>query len=125
MYAGISSADPIALDHEEPERTEGQKSTITAEEVRKFQLLEKAFQAIEGTDKFRALDAQSLSLVSNLIIPPKFKVPEFEKFNGTTDPSVHIRMYLQKMAGYEKNEKLLFIASSIALLGQQLNGISS
>ena len=114
---GVSSADPITLDHEEPERTEGQKSTMTTEEVSKFQLLEKRLQAIEGTDKFGALDAQSLSLVSNLVIPPKFKVPEFEKFNGTTDPSVHIRMYLRKMAGYEKNEKLLIHCFQHSLTG--------
>ena len=36
VNAGVSSADPIALDHEEPERTEGQKSTMTTEEVSKF-----------------------------------------------------------------------------------------
>ena len=117
MNAGISSADPIALDHEEPKRTEGQKSTMTTEEVSKFQLLEKCLQAIEGTDKFGALDAQSLSLVSNLVIPPKFKVPEFEKFNGTTDPSVHLRMYLRKMVGYEKNEKLLIHCFQHSLTG--------
>ena len=80
---------------------------MIAEEVNKFQLLEKCLQAIEESDKFGALNVQLLSLVSNLVIPSKFKVLEFEKFNGTTDPSAHVRMYMQKMVGYEKTKKLL------------------
>ena len=90
MNVEVSSTDLITLDHEEPEKTEGQKSTMIAEEVNKFQLMEKHLQAIEGSDKFRAFDTQSLSLVSNLVIPSKFKVPEFEKFNGTTNLFVHV-----------------------------------
>ena len=90
---------------------------MTTEEVSKFQLLENRLQAIEGTDKFGALDVQSLSLVSSLVIPLKFKVPEFEKFNGTIDHSIYIQMYFRKMAGYEKNEKLLIYCFWCSLTG--------
>ena len=48
-----------------------------------------------------------MGLVSNLIISPKFKVLELEKYNETTDPTAHIWIYRQKMAKYERNEKLL------------------
>ena len=30
-----------------------------------------------------SVDVNELILVSNLIIPPRFKVPEFEKYDGT------------------------------------------
>ncbi|KAL4362504.1 hypothetical protein GQ457_04G022400 [Hibiscus cannabinus] len=53
------------------------------------------------------IDARELSLVSDLVIPPKFKAPEFEKFTGTTCPSAHLTMYCRKMSLYLDNEKLL------------------
>ena len=48
-----------------------------------------------------------MELVSSLVILPKFKVLNFEKYNRTTDPVAHLRIYCHKMAGYEENKKLL------------------
>ena len=48
-----------------------------------------------------------LCLVPDVITPPKFKVPEFNKYKGTTCPKNHLKLYCQKMGAYAKDEKLL------------------
>ena len=71
----------------------------------KCKLLDERLKAIEGVDTYGRLDIMKLSLVSDLVIPPKFKVPNFPKYNGTSCPLMHLKMYYRKMAGYTNNEK--------------------
>ena len=40
-------------------------------------------------------------------MPPKFKAPEFVKYDGTGDPFAHLRMFNRKMAPYGDNHPLL------------------
>ena len=53
------------------------------------------------------MDALKLSLVPNVVIPYKFKMPDFVKYNGSTCPKAHMTMFCQKMVGYTGNDKLL------------------
>ena len=46
-------------------------------------------------------------LVLDIIISPKFKVPDFDKFKGTTCLRNHMKLYCWKMGAYAKDEKLL------------------
>ncbi|EOY05656.1 Gag-pro-like protein [Theobroma cacao] len=48
-----------------------------------------------------------LCLVPDVLIPAKFKVPEFEKYDGTKCPMTHITMYCRKMAAQSHDDKLL------------------
>ncbi|KAK8974475.1 hypothetical protein V6N11_000644 [Hibiscus sabdariffa] len=62
----------------------------------KFRCLEEKLRAIQGEDN-QGNDASELSLVADLVLPPKFKAPDFDKYDGTTGPSAHITMYCRKM----------------------------
>ena len=42
-----------------------------------------------------------------MVIPPKFKMPKFEKYDGTKCPKNHLATYCNKMAGHAHNEDLL------------------
>ena len=53
------------------------------------------------------VDVIRMTLVPELVLPPKFKILEFEKYNGIKFPLVHLFMFCRKMASYTKNEKLL------------------
>ncbi|WRX16229.1 Retrotransposon gag domain - like 10 [Theobroma cacao] len=53
------------------------------------------------------MDATELCLVPDVLIPAKFKVPEFEKYDGTKCPMAHITMYCRKMAAQFHDDKLL------------------
>ena len=43
----------------------------------------------------------------DVVIPPKFKVPNFDKYKGTTYTKNHLKVYCGKMGAYAKDEKLL------------------
>ena len=53
------------------------------------------------------VDAYKISLVLDLVLPLKFKVPTFDKYDGTKCPSAYLYMYYRKMTGYTSNDKLL------------------
>ena len=57
-----------------------------------YQTLEKRLGAMEGNEFFSG-DANNMCLVSDLVMPAKFKTPEFEKYRGHTCPRIHLVMY--------------------------------
>jgi len=59
----------------------------------KLELLEERFRAIEGGGSFGFGNAAELCLVSDLVIPPKFKAPKFDKYKGASCPKNHLTMY--------------------------------
>ena len=73
---------------------------------RKLELIEKCLKAMEGSDVYGLVDASKMSLVPDLVLPPKFNVPTFDKYDGTKCPSAHLYMYCRKMTGDMSNDKL-------------------
>jgi len=76
-------------------------------ERKKFDHIEERLRAIEGGKDYAFVDMAELCLVLDVIIPPKFKVPDYDKYKWTTCPKNHLRMYCMKMGTYVKDEKLL------------------
>ena len=66
-------------------------------------LLDKKLKEIEGVNDLGSVDPRELSLVPNLVIPPKFKMPKFEKYDGTKCLENHLAMYCNKMVGHAHN----------------------
>ena len=58
-----------------------------------------------------------LCLVLDIAVPPKFKVPDFYKYKGTTCPKNHLKMYCRKMGAYTKDELLLMHFFQESLIG--------
>ncbi|CAL5207939.1 unnamed protein product [Lathyrus oleraceus] len=58
-------------------------------------VLEKRLKAIEGQDTLE-LNALDMCLVPGLVIPAKFKAPEFEKYKGDGCPKHHLLMFFSK-----------------------------
>ncbi|KAK8675047.1 hypothetical protein V6N13_033120 [Hibiscus sabdariffa] len=79
--------------------------------------LEELVRSMHNATTLGGIDARELSLVNDLVIPPKFKIPEFEKFTGTSCPSAHLTMYCRKMSLYLDNEKLLIHCFQDSLVG--------
>jgi len=73
----------------------------------RFDHIEERLRAIEGGRDYAFADMAELCLVPDVVIPPKFKVLDFDKYKGTTCPKNHLKMYNRKMGAYSKNEKLL------------------
>ncbi|XP_017976457.1 PREDICTED: uncharacterized protein LOC108661972 [Theobroma cacao] len=64
-----------------------------------------------------SMDAIELCLVPDVVIPPKFKVSDFEKYDGTKCPVTHITMYCRRMASYAHDDKLLIHCFQDSLTG--------
>lgn len=73
--------------------------------VENYHVLNEIFKAIEGNDAFD-LDALNMCLVPGLVIPLKFKVPNFQKYKGDSCPKHHLMMFCRKMTFYALNDKL-------------------
>ncbi|XP_040960312.1 uncharacterized protein [Gossypium hirsutum] len=91
----INSAIP---DFDEVVENERMKEELPKQLEEKCRWLEEKFKAMEVTESYRGIDAKELSLVPDLILPHKFKMPEFEKYNGTTCPEAHTTMFCRQMA---------------------------
>ncbi|KAA0046903.1 Gag-pro-like protein [Cucumis melo var. makuwa] len=93
----------------------GQNENTPAKQ--KLDVLEERLRAIEGTDVYGNIDITQLCLVPGLIIPAKFKVPKFDKYDGSTCPMSHLIMYCRKMAPHINNDKLLVHCFQNSLTG--------
>ena len=80
-------------------------------------LLDKKLKEIEGVNEFGSMDPRELCLVPDLVIPPKFKLPKFEKYDGTKCPENHLATYCNNMVGHAHNEDLLIHVFYDSLVG--------
>ena len=86
-------------------------------EREKFDYIEERFRAIERGGDYAFANMAELCIMPNVVIPPKFKVQDFNKYTGTTCPKNHLKMYCRKMGAYAKDEKLLMHSFQESLTG--------
>ena len=90
----------------------------------KIDSLEEKIRLMQGLNSFGNTDFSSMSWFPNMMVPPKFKAPEFEKYNRRGDPMIHLQMYYQKMAPYVDNELLLIQTFQDTLTGHAVKWYS-
>ncbi|GLT44936.1 hypothetical protein SLA2020_188090 [Shorea laevis] len=83
--------------------TEDEDKVIKA----KVQLMEKTLKSMQGVQANKPVDISFLCFFLNVQLPCKFKLPEFDKCNGTGCPYAHLTMYCRKRALYVNDEKLM------------------
>ncbi|KAJ9184401.1 hypothetical protein P3X46_004131 [Hevea brasiliensis] len=59
-------------------------------ENEKLSALEERLRAIEGLNMYGSVDVASLRLVPDVVVPPKFKIPDFDKYTGNSDSRIHL-----------------------------------
>ncbi|MCI29262.1 gag-protease polyprotein, partial [Trifolium medium] len=74
--------------------------------IQKYRALEERLKAIEGFSAF-GIDALDMCLVPDVVVPPKFKTLDFEKYKGLQCPKIHLKRFCTKMAAHVTNEKLM------------------
>ena len=82
----------------------------------KLDLIEERLRDVKGFGDYPFDDMTDLCLVPDIIILPKFKVSDFNRYKGTICPKNHLKMYCRKMGAYSRDEKLLmhFFQDSLA-----------
>jgi len=76
--------------------TPSQDEKVKEEETKmlsKMKMLEEKVRAIQGIDAYGILEMQDFCLFLEIEIPAKFKVRDFENFQGKIDPVIHLTMY--------------------------------
>ena len=84
----------------------GGKPSVVVEKEN-FDHIEERLGPLKEGGNYGFTDMSELCLVSDVVIPPKFKVLHFDKYKRTTCLKNHLKMYYRKMGAYAKNEKLL------------------
>ena len=121
--SGANMTDPITVsDLDDPKeqekmRKESLEQSESNEAQRKLELIEERLRMVEGSDAYGLIDASKMSLVPDLVLSPKFKVPTFDKYDGMKCPSTHLYMYCRKMIGHTNNDKLLIHCFQDSLIG--------
>ncbi|XP_050877310.1 uncharacterized protein LOC127081067 [Lathyrus oleraceus] len=77
-----------------------------SEDILMYRALAEKLRILEGHNSTR-LSALEMCLVPDMVIPKKFKTPEFEKYKGLACPNIHLKMYCRKMVVYAKDDKLM------------------
>ena len=72
-----------------------------------METLAEKLRIIEGSSANGSVDLDSLTNFPQVIMPPKFKAPEFIKYDGIGDLCVHLHMFYRRMAPYGDNHPLL------------------
>ncbi|KAI5398721.1 hypothetical protein KIW84_064191 [Lathyrus oleraceus] len=76
-------------------------------------------RAIEG-DKVFGVVAKEICLVFGLMIPAKFKTPDFDKYKAHSCSKSHLIMYCRKMEAHVEDDKLM-----MHYFQDNLKGVSS
>ena len=66
----------------------------------RYSLLNEKLKKIESVNDLGIVDPRELCLVPDLVIPSNFKIPKFEKYDGTKCPENHLATYCNKMVGH-------------------------
>jgi len=104
-------------DHEPIYHSKGVVAYDQIDELKgKFDKVQLELKALRGKKLFDK-NTHDLYLMPNVVIPPKFKVPDFEKYKGNTCPMVRLEMYVRKMSAYVDNDELLIHRFQDSLTG--------
>ncbi|KAK5794845.1 hypothetical protein PVK06_036095 [Gossypium arboreum] len=114
---GDNPINPIVPDLGNMVEAERAKVGLSKELEDRYKWLEEKFKVMESADYHCGIDAKDLSLVPDLVLPSKFKTPEFEKYNRTSCPKAHITMFCRRMTGYVNNDQLLIHCFQDSLVG--------
>jgi len=85
----------------------------------KFEMMNREMQALRGKETFKK-DVYDLCLVPNVQVPHNCKLPDFEKYKGTSCPKDHLTMYVRKMSTCAHNHQVLIHYFQDSLTGTAL-----
>ena len=99
---GVGKGKGVAVPTESEEQEEEEEEDEDYSEQQyppaddKYKNLEERLAAME-VQRVSGLDFEELGLVAEIVIPPKFKVPLFAKYDGLSCPKMHLRSYVRKI----------------------------
>ncbi|XP_075084773.1 uncharacterized protein LOC142168020 [Nicotiana tabacum] len=105
----------VPIEIEKPEKNMEQE-----EMTRKMKSLEQTMRNIQGLGGHKSVSFNDLCMFPHVHLPPGFKTPKFDKYDGHGDPVAHLKRYCNQLRGAGGKEELL-----MAYFGESLTGITS
>ncbi|XP_030468911.1 uncharacterized protein LOC115687467 [Syzygium oleosum] len=84
--------------------SEAVTARLEEERNKRFTKIEEKLRALRGYEEHMIED---LSRYTQMSFPEKFKILDFTKYDGTGDPKIHLKYYLNRMARYAQNVPLM------------------
>jgi len=119
VQSATPAPNPVVMDAFANESRKAKSSDSIDQD--KMEALEARLRVIEGVDLYDPVRAAEMCLVPNVVVPKKFRVPEFIKYSGTQCPMTHLKSYCNKMAEVVHNEKPLMHLFQDSLSGVTLS----
>ncbi|PKI75201.1 hypothetical protein CRG98_004425 [Punica granatum] len=91
------------------------------EHEQRFKKIEETVKALQAGDSHHSTNYLDLNLFPDMPLPPKIKVPDFKKCDGTSDPQNHLRHYQGRMRQYWEYEQFVVATFQESLSGPALN----
>lgn len=66
---------------------------------RKLKSLEDAMRGLRGLGTNQSVKYEELCAFPEVEFPPGYKIPKFEKFDGSGNPFFHLKLYCEKLIG--------------------------
>ena len=79
---------------------------------------------MQGTN-LHSYQFQDLCYFLEAVLPPKIKIPDFEKYNGRGCPIAHMKAYCGDLAQLQADDRLLICLFQKSLIGLALKWFTS
>ena len=90
----------------------------------RFAIQEKALRQVQGMD-LHSYQFRDLCYFPKAVLLPKFRILDFEKYNGRGCPIVHLKVYCRDLAQLQVDDKLLIRLFQKSLTGPALKWFTS
>ncbi|XP_059302081.1 uncharacterized protein LOC132054010 [Lycium ferocissimum] len=87
---------------------------------RKLKSMEQSLRNLQGLRGFKSVSYKDLCMFPDVQLPPGFKIPKFDMYDGRGDPMAHLRRYCNQLRGVGGKNELL-----MAYFSQSLTGIAA
>ncbi|XP_070036153.1 uncharacterized protein [Nicotiana tomentosiformis] len=90
------------------------------EMTQRMKSLEQQLKNVQGLTVQKSIAFKDICMFHDVHLPPGFKTPKFEKYDGHGDPMAHLKRYCNQLRGAGGKEEL-----SMAYFGESLTGVAS
>ncbi|PKI78371.1 uncharacterized protein LOC116205843 [Punica granatum] len=98
---------------------------VETKQERRMKRMEEMMKALQGSDSHYDTSYLDLNLFPDMRLPPKIKIPDFDKYDGTTDPKPHLQGYRNRMMPYWEYEQFMIQTFQESLKGAALSWFTS
>ena len=82
-----------------------------------MQKMEDVLRFLSGPNLYTSTSFEDLCFYPDMVMPSKFKLPDFSKYNCTEEPMTHMRLYAGALCGHANPEKLMMHLFQHSLTG--------